>query len=263
MWAIECQYFRSPVQVFHDDTFLRQCIERSIRINRDRVPLSPNNMRVMLSTFRNTKRVSNFRPTVARSLYQRYSCDGDVIVDPSAGFGGRLLGALPLKRQYIGIEPNTDSVAGLRKMVAHLAGDPLTQGRAALLQGRAEVLLKTLPSRSASLVINSPPYFARERYSTDAAQSWVCYPDYEDWKMLFLDVQMREVHRVLKPGGFYCLNVENTETHPVADDAFRIASRFLRPYYRYRLLIGCVPYHRNGQRGGHRAESLVVFRKVR
>ena len=56
MWHVKCQYFRNPVEVFNDDDFLRQCIDRSIRLNRDRRPLNENNMRVMLSTFRNTKR---------------------------------------------------------------------------------------------------------------------------------------------------------------------------------------------------------------
>lgn len=263
MWGVECQYFRSPLQVFHDDQLLRQCIEHSIRFNRDRLPLSPNNMRVMLSTFRNTKRVSNFRPTVARALYQRYSRDGDLVVDPSAGFGGRLLGALPLKRTYVGIEPNAQTAAGLRALLARLADSPLTEASAQVLVGRSEVLLKTLPARSASLVINSPPYFSRERYGSDESQSWVCYPAYEDWKKHFLEAQMSEVHRILKRGGFYCLNVENTETCRIADDAFRMARRFFRPYYQYQLLIGSVPYHRNGQRGGHRSEPLVVYQKVR
>jgi hypothetical protein len=263
MWHVECQYFRNPLQVFRDDHLFRQCIERSIRINRDRLPLSPNNMRVMLSTFRNTKRVSNFRPTAARALYQRYSRDGDLIVDPSAGFGGRLLGVLPLKRTYVGIEPNAETAAGLRSMLARLANYPLTQASAKIHIGRSEELLQSLPSRSAALVINSPPYFSRERYASDGSQSWVCYPEYENWKKHFLEAQMREVHRILTRGGFYCLNVENTETCRLADDAFRIALRFFRPYYKYQLLIGSVPYHRNGQRGGHRSEPLVVYQKVR
>jgi DNA modification methylase len=263
MWHIECQYFRSPVEVFHNDDFLRQCIARSIRINRDRMPLNANNMRVMLSTFINTKRVSNFRPTVARALYKRYSTDGDLIIDPSAGFGGRMLGLLPLKRSYLGIEPNAQSVGGLRKMLECLRGKPDTCAQVTILEGRSEEVLQEVPSRSAALVINSPPYFARERYSRDPSQSWIRYPDYENWKRHFLEAQVRQIHRILKRGGLYCLNVENTETHQVADDAFQIASKFFRRYYTYRLMIGSVPYHRNGQRGGYRSEPLVIFQKRR
>ena len=156
MWHIECQYFRSPMEVFQNDDFLKQCIARSIRINRDRMPLNANNMRVMLSTFTNTKRVSNFRPTAARALYERYSRDGDLIVDPSAGFGGRLLGLLPLKRSYVGIEPNARCVAGLRRMLESLAEKPDSHAQATILEGRSEQLLLQIPSRSAALVINSP-----------------------------------------------------------------------------------------------------------
>jgi hypothetical protein len=263
MWEVECQYFRSPMLVFRDDTLLAHCIERSIRINTDRSPLNANNMRVMLATFANTKRVSNFRPTVARALYQRYSRDGDIIVDPSAGFGGRLLGALPLDRKYIGIEPNAQSVRGMRRMLNALSAHPLTRGRGRVLHGRCEALLQALPRRSAAMVISSPPYFARERYGRGREQSWIRYPTYEAWKMHFLASQMREIQRILQPGGFYCMNVENTETHAVADDATTIARQFFRPFFAYKLMIGCVPYHRNGQHGGHRAERLLVFQKRR
>ncbi|MDO8476654.1 MAG: DNA methyltransferase [Candidatus Rokubacteria bacterium] len=263
MWAVKCQYFRSPVQVFRNDTLLAHCIDRSLRINTDRTPLNANNMRVMLATFSNTKRVSNFRPTAARALYQRYSRDGDIIVDPSAGFGGRLLGALPLDREYIGIEPNTQSVKGMSRLLDALSGHPLTKGRGRVLQGRCETLLPKLPGRYAAMVISSPPYFARERYGRGREQSWVRYPEYEEWKTHFLASQMREIHRILQPGGFYCLNVENTETHAVADDAIAIARQFFRPFFVYKLMIGCVPYHRNGQRGGHRSERLLVFQKGR
>lgn len=263
MWDIRCEYFRSPMQVFRNDTFFRQCIDRSVRINRDRSPLNANNMRVMLSTFTNTKRVSNFRPSAARALYQRYSNDGDLIVDPSSGFGGRLLGVLPLDRTYIGIEPSSRAIAGLRSMHARLRTSQWTRASVELRQGQSEAWLRTVLPRSAALVINSPPYFSREQYSADPSQSSVRYPDYDDWKTHFLEAQMREIHRVLKIGGFYCLNVQNTETHAIADDARRIAGRFFRVFYCYRLMIGSVPYHRNGQRGGHRSEPLIVYQKVR
>jgi hypothetical protein len=40
-----------------------------------------------LATYVNTKRVSNFRPTVAKDLIKRYSSDGGIILDPAAGYG--------------------------------------------------------------------------------------------------------------------------------------------------------------------------------
>jgi len=263
MWHVKCQYFRNPVEVFNDDDFLRQCIDRSIRLNRDRRPLNENNMRVMLSTFRNTKRVSNFRPIVARSLYERYSGDGAVILDPAAGFGGRLLGALPLARFYVGIEPKAETVRGLRSMLERLGALCDVRAGAEIIEGRAEERLAQTARHSVDLVLTSPPYFSRERYDDSDQQSSVRYPTYSEWRVRFLGPLLAESARALKPGGFLCLNVQNTETSPVANDAKAIAGRQLRPHYRYRMLIGSVPYHRNGNRGGHRGEVLLVFRKPR
>jgi SAM-dependent methyltransferase len=258
MWTTKCEYFRTPMEVFLSDDMLRVGIRRALRLWPDRRPLNPPNMRRMLATFTNTKRVSNFRPTVARALYERFSSAGDTIVDPAAGYGGRLLGALPLARTYIGIEPNPASVRANVAMVKAL-GERVV-ARTTLIQACAEDALARLEPASAAFVLLSPPYYRRERYAQSDSQSWVRYPDYERWKAGFLEEVLQKCAACLRPDGHLALNVANTECHPVADDARAIAARLLKYRLTYRMLIGSVPYHR-WHRGGFRSEPIYIFRK--
>src|SRR5262249_35757014 len=147
-------------------------------------------MRSMLSTYKNTKRVSNFRPSIARALYETYSNEGDTIVDPAAGYGGRLLGALPLIRRYIGFEPNKLAWLGNKRMFAALRKEALAS--ADVIRKPAEDGLSQVTCSSVQLVIFSPPYFRRERYSNEASQSWRRYPTYDLWKKDFLATILEE-----------------------------------------------------------------------
>ena len=261
MWATKCERFRIPLEVFNSDQMLRDCIHRAIKYWKKGRPVNASGMRSILSTYKNTKRVSNFRPTVARGIIENYSRDGDVILDPAAGYGGRLLGCLPLRRKYIGIEPFNATYLGLSRMERGLRNLVSPNASIALINASAEEGMPDIKSSSVDLVILSPPYFARERYGNAATQSWVRYPNYSLWKQEFLCFLLRDIHRLLKRNGILALNVANTEAHKIADDAKNICIQYFRLIREWKLSIGSVPYHRNGQRGGYRYEALFVFRK--
>ncbi len=261
MWATKCERFRTPVEVFNSDYMLRDCIHRAIKYWKKGRPVNASGMRSILSTYKNTKRVSNFRPTAARAIIENYSRDGDVILDPAAGYGGRLLGCLPLRRKYIGIEPSDLTYLGLSCMERRLRHLESRDASIVLINAAAEEAMPDIKDCSVDLVLLSPPYFARERYGNAANQSWVRYPNYSVWKDEFLGRLLRQIHRVLKPNGTLALNVANTEACMIADDAKALAIHCFQLVREFKLLLGSVPYHRNGQRGGYRPEPLFVFRK--
>ena len=259
IWWTKCERFRTPMEVFDDDEMFRDCIRRAVKFWQDRRPLTPSNIRRISSTYVNTKRVSNFRPTVARALFERYSMDGGIILDPAAGYGGRMLGSFPLVRTYIGIEPNRNAYEGNLAMQKTLTNE--IRGTVELFHRCAEDVLPQLSTSSVDLIIFSPPYFRRERYSNEPNQSWLRYRAYGEWKSGFLEAVLHQCQRVLRLRGFLILNVANTESHPVADNAKRILRNMLKFHYSYEMLIGSVPYHRNGKRGGFRHEPVYIFRK--
>ncbi len=170
MWSVRVGRYRSPMDVFRDDELLGAAIERAWTIWPDRYGANSSTLRRMLKTFPSTASVSNFRPTLARAVMERYSPAGSTVLDFSAGFGGRLTGCLTLERNYIGIEPNADQVIGSRSTVSALI--PLRHRRATaeIVEGCAEDLLPQLPARFATLVFSSPPYFNWERYSDSPNQ---------------------------------------------------------------------------------------------
>jgi hypothetical protein len=260
MCRIRANRYRNPWDVFLDDDALRDCIRKTLFYCRDRPPLGANSLRRSLQTFTNTSSVWNFKPAVARALYQMFSHDGDVVVDFCAGFGGRLLAALSLRRQYLGIEPSLRTLRGLMRMLRTLTRMGLARGRARLWHGSAEDVLPDLPRRSASLVFTSPPYFDRERYSWDGRQSFRRYATYELWRKEFLRSVIAESARILVRRGKLVLNVADRGTYPIAQDAFAFATGELKHIETYQMRMPVRPYQR---RNGtiYRHEPVFVFER--
>ena len=99
------------------DARLAGAIRRALTIWPDRFGANSSSLGHILKSFSNTVGVSNFRPTVAAALIQRYTPSGGRVLDFAAGYGGRLLGAQITGRTYYGIDPSFSQVRGLTKMV--------------------------------------------------------------------------------------------------------------------------------------------------
>ncbi len=207
---------RSPVECFEHDETLRRCLLKAPRFWPDRRCWNASNVRMLMS-IQNRARVSNFRPTAARALIDRFSPEGARILDFSAGYGGRLLAALTLERHFTGIDPATEQCAGLERMVAWMR--PAPSRRVEIINGCAEDVLPSFPSACFDLVFSSPPYYDLEKYSREPSQSYLRYPEYPEWRDAFLFQVLREVHRVLRPGGCLALNVSDLPAHKIASDA--------------------------------------------
>ena len=196
------------MDVFRDDELLMAALERAWTVWPDRFGANPSSLRRMLKTFPGTASVSNFRPTLAKAIIARYSRPGAVVLDFSAGFGGRLVGSLTLKRHYIGIEPSARQVAGLRRTIRALDCD--TEGSTArIYRGCAEDVMARWRAARPDLVFSSPPYYDWERYSAHRSQSYLRYRNYEQWLTGFLGPVIENSHRIMEPGGRLVLNVSN------------------------------------------------------
>ncbi len=253
--------FWTPEERFRDPTSFKACLSRAPRIWPDRFVFRPSTVRRALMTFPNTASAMNFRPTAARAIYGRFSGRDDPVLDFSAGFGGRLLGALSLDRRYAGIEPTLSSVRGMHAMVRMLGrlGCAITQP--SLLRGCAEELLPTLPGSSFPLIFTSPPYYSKERYSLDATQSYRRYPTYDHWRRGFLALVIRESHRLLERRGTLILNISNVFGLPIIRDAMEAARTLFRLQAICHLRLGKLPYIRYTTRAPFKLEPLLILRK--
>ena len=214
---------QTPLERFERDGDLRKTVLRVLKGGY--VPNAPR-LRSVLAGGHNS--MSNFRPSVAKILIERFCPRGGVVWDPCAGWGGRLLGAATAscEPRYVACEPQTETHGGLLAMVEWLAGYlPGVQERIELHGEPAEDFD---PPSGLDLVLTSPPYFKKELYGRDETQSWVRYPTYREWLEGFLAPVMVKARDRLRPGGWLVLNVADVTIdgtrHGIVADAKHIAS---------------------------------------
>ena len=215
----------SPYASFVDDKRLSYVINMIVDSTGT---IGDGTLRSMLGMVQGAQSCSNFRPGFAAYLYRRFCQPGGTILDTSAGFGGRLVGALgsAVAAHYIGIDPNTPSLEGSRKLLAMLARETF----ATLIPLPAEdVRIVDKPVKdgisiqrnSCDFSFTSPPYFNKERYSDDPTQSGVRYPAADDWREKFLVPMMRLTFEALKPGAHAGINIADVLVegvrHPLGD----------------------------------------------
>jgi SAM-dependent methyltransferase len=253
--------FRTPYERFSNPDSLRACLARAVRIWPERFCFRPSTVRRALMTYPNTAAAGNFRPTAAFAIYRRFASDGDRVLDFSAGYGGRLFGALAAGCHYVGIEPSSKNVTGMRRMAREFARLKLTTATPMLLRGCAEDVMPSIDKESFSLVFSSPPYFSKERYGRQASQSWRRYAAYDQWKDFFLIPVIAESSRLLKAGGLLVLNLGDPFGLPIVHDALSAASAYFELQRVFFLRLGRLPYIRSTIKSPYKYEPVLVFRK--
>lgn len=119
--------------------------------------------------------VNEFPPFVARDIL----CDTNAtsMLDPCAGWGGRMLGAAAAGVRYLGYEPCTTTFQGLLRLRDWI----LT------LQPNFQCIVVNKPFEDADIsghydvALTSPPYFDTEKYSTEDTQAAVKYNTYDSF----------------------------------------------------------------------------------
>lgn len=175
----------------------------------------------------------NFPPLTARLIYETYlptNKERAYVWDCSSGWGGRLLGALSVKRPrritYLGNDPNTDHTTGEGRTKYHdiydfyiknlrrggIFSDP-HHGFEFWQLGSEEMGddpdFQKYRGRI-DMVFTSPPYFSKEAYSEDETQSYKRFTTFEDWTEGFLAPTLMTAAVWLKPGGYLCWNINDT-----------------------------------------------------
>ena len=249
---------KSPLEAFNEDKLLRRAIRLALASS-----ISVNEQYVStLSIVSSTQACSNFRPGFACHIYRRFCHTGDVILDTSTGYGGRLVGyiASGVEGRYVGIDPSTETHKGNERMARDLGYADQVE----LYNLPAEdVPLDVLAGRC-DFAFTSPPYFIKERYAEEPTQSWKRYPTAEKWCSGFLEPMLRLQYAALKPGSYSVINVADVNVkgvrYPVTEwvvDAARKAGLRLVRQEAFRMTV---------RFGAHMAdevatEPLLILRK--
>ena len=194
---------------FYNDGNLRSAINLCFRYRGvSSVTASPSNIRTTL-TLLGGGQIQNFKPLNGRAVFERIDPGffGRVL-DYSAGYGGRLLGATTsnLRLEYTGLEPNTETVIGLTAL-SELVNTEFGY-KSQIIQTGSEVDLE-LDTNEFDAAFSSPPYFNLEKYSDEPTQCMVKFTTLEDWVEGFVIPTCKNLSRVLKPGAICGVNLAN------------------------------------------------------
>jgi len=179
----------------------------------------------------------NFPPLTAKFLYEKYlkGKEEAIVWDPSAGWGGRILGAMAVKPEivkhlhYIGTDPNTDHNTDNGRTKYHEVADFYNNQKLAGVILDEDKLMNTYEiyqcgsevmkdqegfqkyKGKVDLVFTSPPYFAKEVYSEDPGQSAIKFDTYDTWREGFLKPTLETAAEWLKPGGYILWNIADAK----------------------------------------------------
>lgn len=206
----------SPHTAFMDDKKLRYVIDMIIDSTGT---IGDGTLRSMLGMVQGAQSCSNFRPGYAAYLYRRFVPPGGTVLDTSAGFGGRLVGAIAstVVGHYIGIDPNKPSIEGSKKLLALLGREDFAEF---VVQPAEDIKVQRWAGRC-DFMFTSPPYFNKERYSDDPNQSGNRYPQADVWREKFLVPMMKLTYASLVDGGHAAINIADVLVekirHPLGD----------------------------------------------
>ncbi len=222
-WTVRCGNRKTPIELFRDDRLFMQAIERRTKLGN---AFSDSGLRKILRSFSSTQSVSNFRPTAAACVFHRFLPEnGGVVWDMSAGFGGRLLGALACDHvdAYIGTDPASHTIDGLREMAAELVPMAEQLGRRTLEIELHQVGSEDfVPERnSLDLAFTSPPFGpGHEKYSDEPSQSYKKFPTQNEWLHGFIGATLRNCAHGLKKNGILAINIASVAAYPNLAKAF-------------------------------------------
>jgi tRNA1(Val) A37 N6-methylase TrmN6 len=158
-----------------------------------------------------------FRPHLAKTVVSYFP--GNTVLDPCAGWGGRMLGTLAAGKKYIGFEPNVETYQGLKNIADFIGEKPKLHNTG------AENIYKNVPTL-VDMVLTSPPYFNLEVYSDSVNQSENMYKTYEEWRDKWLSEVIYQATDCLTDIGVSCWNVHNVGKMNMIDDVKNIHNKY-------------------------------------
>ena len=143
------------------------------------------------------------------------------VLDPCAGWGGRMLGAVSYGAHYTAFEPNTTTYDNLNKIVDFLD----IRDKVTLICDDARNM-NNYDIPKVDLVLTSPPYFDLEVYAHEDTQSIKDMPTYQDWADGFLREIIKLGIEHLNDNGVSCWNVGKVKNRDMNDDVLKYHIEF-------------------------------------
>lgn len=202
--------------------------------------------------------VQNFLPARAKSIYDYFCKNGDVVYDYSAGFGGRMVGAATSNKDitYIGVEPNTTTYNNLLNL-RDLLGEALDKKDKIKIYKDVSECFK-LPDESIDVAFSSPPYFDLEVYCDEPTQCYNKFNQYEAWINGYVYPTMLNIKKALKKDGLFIVNIANNKKHNLLDDWKTVCEDIGLEYQgNFKMILSQRPGSKNVK-----YEEITIYKKV-
>ena len=172
------------------------------------------------------ERVSGFRPTVAKQIYDKYCPENAIVLDPCGGWGGRMLGAYcsDKVKRYDCIDACEKTCEGLERVKDTFGKIAVGKDMNVKFGAFEDVCVA---DGFYDFVFTSTPYFIKEHYSDDEEESCNRYEKYEEWRNGFLKPFVEKSFKCLKNGGVFAVNIDdviiNHKKYDLCDDLKKLA----------------------------------------
>lgn len=181
---------------FKDDRRL----ERAIRfaLSGKSPDVSRRGLRSALTALNKTP--TNFRPAVAKALVSRFCPPRGLVLDPCAGWGGRLMGTLVAGRRYFGVDSSEKTIKGLRRLGLRLSEHlGLPSDRVVLQHAK----FQEVDFPVSDFALTSPPYWTQEEYDGSVEEGL------DVWVRGFLLPLFQKTAESLRKGGTFVVNISD------------------------------------------------------
>jgi len=202
--------------------------------------------------------ISQFKPAVAKFLYQKYVPEGGTVFDYSAGWGARLLAAMSLGIEYYGIDPLTSRA--LNRMCSFF------NGNGKVINGISENVEIYKDVTRVDFIMSSPPYFKLEIYSGDKTQCYNRFPEYNEWLQKYFKKTVENCIGIMKDSAtFGLVVVEKFKKYELGKNMIDVCLACgleKIDYYPFKTARSHLSGKRNNQINTKFTDGVYIFKKV-
>jgi len=206
------------------------------------------NIKCMNDSLYNLRMCTTFNPVIMMyfirlvASMQNISTKQIKVLDPSAGWGDRLIGALACEVvQYHGYDPNSGLQKGYNNILSTLSPSLLSPKPQQLEQSKVSKVsigdnYRVIPKGfedakitigGYNLVLTSPPFFSLERYPGEGSNHIKDEPDYDKWVNGFYIKYLENAWKGVCLGGLLVIYIDNIGVHKLSDDTKKFVDNII------------------------------------
>lgn len=186
---------------------------------------------------------TSFKPTLIKGFIDHFKAKR--VLDISAGWGDRLIGAIAAGVEYFGSDPNQKLQPGYREIIDFFGADPRKyQVKASTFE------TVILPKEPFDMVLTSPPYFNLEEYGDVPVPKSLTA-----WLKDFLYFSLSKASSALKEGGHMLININDSkDVHYVG--------KMLEFNLKNMIYLGCISQAELSARIPKSPQPFWIWKKV-